>query len=141
SFLQPEFMLDWPVLPLLVGLLMRIFYGLYPLSLFIWAVLWLPLAVFPLLLLAWTAQRRWLRVGVLIGLSLLISLAWVSWLLSIPLSSRDPLQHYSWDGWYMSWFVGAYGAGALTLAALLFRPIVRWLGRGLREVLPRFRSA
>jgi hypothetical protein len=137
--LKPEILLDWPGLPLLRWLL-RIFHTdsgqKLSLLLFIWAVWWLPLAVFPVLLFAWTVQRRWLRVGGLIGLSLLVSLACVGWRVSVPLGNHGPLQHSSWDGWGMSWFVGAYGAGALALAALLLLPIVRWLARRIRAVLP-----
>jgi hypothetical protein len=102
---------------------------------------WLPLAVLPALLLAWTCQRRWLWAGVLIGLSLLLFFSRVGWALWIAPASTDPLQHYSWDGWYMTCFVAAYGAGAVMLAALLLRPVMRWVGRQIRAVIPRFRMS
>jgi hypothetical protein len=93
------------------------------------ALLGLPIAVFPVLLLLWAVRRQWLRAGSLAGLGLLTALVIAGWALWSDPSRQDPLQQYAWDGWYFVGFAGVYAAGALTLLALLLRAVVRLVFR------------
>ncbi len=81
-------------------------------------------------------QRRWWRVGLLVGGWLLISLAAASIALWTDPRLLNPLQHYSWDGWYFTLLVGAFLTGVLVIVVMVLKPVVRGVGRSLRFIMP-----
>ena len=101
------------------------------------AIMALPVWVFVGLLGAWVIRRHWMRLAGLLGLSLILSVLIGALVLWPDASTMSPLEHYSWNGWYMIWFVGAYATGAVVLVVLLAGPIVRAGWRKVRYLLGR----
>jgi hypothetical protein len=104
------------------------------LRLLLLALAGLPLAAFVGAALVWLRRRQWVKLVLLVFVSLaLAALAGWAWLAyyADPLGSE---QRYSWRGWYALWPAGVYAAGLLLLAAFVLVRIVR-LGRwGLRRL-------
>jgi hypothetical protein len=95
----------------------------------------LPVLAFPYLLLAGLLRQRWWRVGVLLSLSCLLSVAVASLLLWDDRQWLASFQHYSNDGWYFVWFIGAYLTTLLFLVEMVGHPILLWIARRTRVLL------
>jgi hypothetical protein len=86
-----------------------------------------PLLVFLGLALSWVWRRRWRKFGLLLGLSIGFAvLAAAVWLWYDGIG-QTPWARYSWNGWYMAWLLGAYGAGMLMTLLLVYRAAARTL--------------
>jgi outer membrane protein assembly factor BamB len=99
------------------------------------AVVTTPLFVFVGVLGFWTVRRRWWRAVALLAASLALS-ALLGWLwLRYDARTLESWEHYSEDGWYTVWLLGAYVSGGLLLLAWLGRVAVRLTRRVLRRPL------
>jgi hypothetical protein len=81
----------------------------------------LPVLALVGLLIAYVRRRQWARIGWLLGLSLVLSLAIAALLLALDVRQMEPSEQYSWDGWYTVWALGAYAAGTVALVGLAMR--------------------
>jgi hypothetical protein len=97
----------------------------------------LPGVVFAALLALWAVQRRWWRLGALVATFLLASLVLTTIGFWTDPRRQDPLQQYSWDGWYFILCIGAFAAGALALVLMLVGPVVRVIWRWSLSRSPR----
>jgi hypothetical protein len=101
-----------------------------PLVVFAWCVRWL-------------LQRRWRAAMLLIAATLVIS-AIVAGVALVGEQSWQPLaaeEHYSLDGWYWVWFLGAY---AMTCGAVVFLPLataIVWLWKKWQARSTRLQTA
>jgi hypothetical protein len=90
----------------------------------------LPLALFPAALLAWSAGRRWRRVGVLSAVFAAVVLASAAVSVGLGWRAMSPGEYYGWDGWLWVFVPAAYLCGILVAVWLLLRPLYVW-GRRL----------
>ncbi len=78
----------------------------------------------------WTLiGRRWKRLALLAGLTVLASLATAATWLWLDLRTMPAIEHYSGSGWYLAVLPGAYAVGVLMLVAWAIRKIVLWRPR------------
>jgi tRNA A-37 threonylcarbamoyl transferase component Bud32 len=104
-------------------------------------VLAAPLIIFTVRLAVALFRKRWLRVMVWLVLSVLAALAAAAVWLALDRQSLGAGQHYSWEGWYLVWFAGAYVLGLLVLLLWLARGGYRLLRRTTRWLLSWRRRA
>jgi hypothetical protein len=80
-------------------------------------------------------RRRWRRLALLTGLTVLASLAIGLVWLQIDIRSMPPIEHYSWSGWYLAVLPGAYSLGLLLVMAWTIRGMLRLPRRQGRATL------
>ena len=68
--------------------------------------------------------RRWKRLALLAGLTVLASLATAALWLWLDLHTMPAIEHYSGASWYLAILPGTYAVGVLTLVAWAIRRIV-----------------
>jgi hypothetical protein len=66
---------------------------------------------FPALLILWTRQRYWLRIGLLVTAALILSLVITTVTYVHAAKNLQPFEGISWDGWYNVFWIGALLAG------------------------------
>ena len=81
----------------------------------------------------WLFQRRWRRLGLLLGASVVLAAAIAVALTWFDSGSLGPGEHYRWDGWYWAWFFGAHGTGLALLVIYGVRAAVRRVLRLVRR--------
>jgi hypothetical protein len=101
----------------------------------------LPALAFLWRAVAWSVQGRWRRVGVLLGGSALLAVPLCVLMLRADRDNLGPTQHYTADGWYLAWVVGAYAAGALLILGWLLRAAFRGVSRLARGAFRLVRPA
>jgi hypothetical protein len=92
----------------------------------------LPAVVFVRRLLGATAGRQWRRVGWWLGLATVLTPPVAAYWLWQFRSDLQAGQHYTWGGWYLAWFAGAYAAGVVLVLGMVIRYAYRlacWLRR------------
>jgi hypothetical protein len=89
------------------------FYPLAALTLLGAALVGLPAVLFAAAALWVVAQRRWVRLGLLLlaVLAAGVALGWVSLRFDWP--TPEPGDHYSWAGWYALLLPAAYAVGVM----------------------------
>jgi hypothetical protein len=70
-------------------------------------------------------RRRWRRLALLAGLTVLASVAIGLLWLVIDSRSMPAIEHYTWSGWYLAVLPGGYAAGVLMLMSWAVRGILR----------------
>jgi hypothetical protein len=78
--------------------------------------------------------RRWKRLALLAGLTVLASLATAVTWLWLDMRTMPAIEHYSGSGWYLAVLPGAYVVGVLMIVAWAIRKIVLWRPRQPRRV-------
>jgi hypothetical protein len=79
-------------------------------------------------------QGRRRRIAWLLATTVLVTAIAAAFMLAVDASAKSALQRYSWRAWWSIFIPGAWWAGALAYAVLIFNRPVRALYR-------RFRSA
>jgi outer membrane protein assembly factor BamB len=97
------------------------------------AVAALPVAALLGLCIVCVRRGQWARIGWLLGLSVVLSVALAALMLAWDAQDKDPSEHYAWNGWYMIWPLGAYTAGAMALVGLGLKTGFRLLQRAIRR--------
>ncbi len=77
-------------------------------------------------------KRRWKRLALLAGLTVLASLATAVTWLWLDMRTMPAIEHYSGSGWYLAVLPGAYAVGVLMIVAWPIRKIVLWRPRRRR---------
>jgi hypothetical protein len=73
---------------------------------------------------AWSlVRRRWRRLALVAGLTIVASLAIGFVWMRMDIRSMPAIEHYAWSGWYLVVLPGAYATGVLLLVASAIR---RW---------------
>jgi hypothetical protein len=86
-------------------------------------------------------RRRWRRLALQAGFTILASVAIGLVWLRIDIRSMPALEHYDWLGWYLAVLPGAYAVGVLLLIAWVVRGILRMTRRPTRAALDSARGA
>jgi hypothetical protein len=73
-------------------------------------------------------QRRWSRLAVLAGLTVLASLAIGFVWMRMDMRSMPAIERYTWSGWYLVVLPGAYAVGTLLVIAWVVLACTRALG-------------
>ena len=97
------------------------------------AVTLFPGVVFACLLLRNLWMRRWQNLAGWLAASMVVALLIAGAMLFD--SRRNPMfgeEHYTWQGWYLVWFLGAYGTGVLGVIATVGRPVISLIWRRTR---------
>jgi hypothetical protein len=90
--------------------------------------------VFYTALAGWTLIcRRWSRLAILAGLSLVASVAAGAYLLWSDMRAMPAIERYSGSGWYLVIIWGAYVVGLLALFGLAARGVIRYLASTARK--------
>jgi tRNA A-37 threonylcarbamoyl transferase component Bud32/outer membrane protein assembly factor BamB len=111
---------------------------LVPLSL---GLLELPALVFLGRGFAWAMQARWRRLGVLLAASALLAAPLAAVVLWNDARTLGPTQHYTTDGWYAAWLMGAYATGVLLILGWVPWAAFRELRRAGRSLFRLLRPA
>jgi hypothetical protein len=101
----------------------------------------LPAAVFLRRLVGATAGRQWRRVGWWLALATVLTppvAAYWLWQFRFDVQAG---QHYTWGGWYLVWFAGAYAAGVVAVLVVLIRKAYRLGGWAWRRLFLRAKPA
>jgi hypothetical protein len=105
----------------------------WPLWLFGASVLGLPVSKYVFILAADLIRRRWTRLTVLLGSTVLAALALGAFLLRDDLRIMQPFESFDWSQWYGVLPLGVYAIGVLLLAIgatrRIARRVQRWLAR------------
>jgi outer membrane protein assembly factor BamB len=101
----------------------------------------LPAAVFLRLLIRSMAQQNWRRVGWWLALATLLAPLVAAYLLWEDRRSVEAGQHYTWGGWYVAWFTGAYAAGAGAVVVVVLRRAYQLARTAWRRLFLRPRPA
>jgi hypothetical protein len=83
-----------------------------------------------MMLVGWSViRRRWRPLAMLVGLTILASLAIAAVWLWSDMRAMSAIEHYAWSGWYTVLMPGAFVVGVLALIAGFARGIFRRLRR------------
>jgi hypothetical protein len=85
----------------------------------------------------WAIKRRWWKVGMLLGLALVLAPLFAVIGISNDAHSMDYSSYYSTEGWYWIILLGALAAGPVIVLFFVLRALLRPLGRRLRRLRDR----